>query len=246
MKDVWKGELNYIEICSGPGRCIDRSGIEFNGSALTIIQHPAFQYIKKALFFDIDNKVIEALNERIKERNSPNAFAFVGNYNQADSICNRLREELNPRSLNLVFIDPSDCSVPFSLIRCIKKILINSDFIINVASGTDFNRNVINALLSPESHNRVISKYNKFLGSDTFFTDEAAIKLAEYKKSQDLRNKFRQSYRNSLENLGYKYFDGKQVMNYYDIIFATVHERGLDFWEKATSYKYNGQGTLKL
>jgi len=44
MKNKWSGKLNYIEICSGPGRCINRkSGDEFNGTALSIIEHPALK-----------------------------------------------------------------------------------------------------------------------------------------------------------------------------------------------------------
>jgi len=34
MKGKWAGGINYIEICSGPGRCIDRSrGREFDGTS---------------------------------------------------------------------------------------------------------------------------------------------------------------------------------------------------------------------
>ena len=54
MKNKWAGKLNYIEICSGPGRCINRtSGDEFNGTSMAILEHPAFQNVYKALFFDI-------------------------------------------------------------------------------------------------------------------------------------------------------------------------------------------------
>ena len=41
MKNKWK--LNYFEICSGPGRCIDRKGgMEFDGTATSIVKHKAF------------------------------------------------------------------------------------------------------------------------------------------------------------------------------------------------------------
>jgi hypothetical protein len=52
MRDHWEG-LNYIEICSGPGRCILReSGEEVDGTALSIINSSSFAIISKGLFID--------------------------------------------------------------------------------------------------------------------------------------------------------------------------------------------------
>ena len=50
MKFKWDGKINYIEICSGPGRCINRSrGTEFNGTSLCVIEHPSIEHLNKAL-----------------------------------------------------------------------------------------------------------------------------------------------------------------------------------------------------
>jgi len=143
-----------------------------------------------------------------------------------------------------VFIDPTDCSVPFSLISNIKDVLPNVDFIINLASGTDFNRNVINALLNQESYTRTVSKYSKFLGTVDFFRDPVNIKLAENKRNIELRNNFRESYKQSLRSIGYQYFDFKRIQHYYDLLFASKHETGLTFWKKANSIKADGQREL--
>lgn len=129
MKNKW--EINYIEICSGPGRCISREmGREFNGTALSIIKHPAYQYLHKALFFDFNPVIVETLNKRIELLNAPNAKAIIGDYFKPDKICENIKKEINSRSLNLVLIDPTDCSVPFSLIRQLKNTIPNIDFII--------------------------------------------------------------------------------------------------------------------
>ena len=54
MKNAWKG-LNYVEICSGPGRCITRDQrTEMDGTALSIITHPVFPNLRKAFFIDAD------------------------------------------------------------------------------------------------------------------------------------------------------------------------------------------------
>jgi hypothetical protein len=67
MKNAWKG-LNYVEICSGPGRCITRDNrTEMDGTALSIVTHPVFPQLKKALFIDASVQVVEALNHFMDE-----------------------------------------------------------------------------------------------------------------------------------------------------------------------------------
>jgi len=245
MKDKWKGELNYIEICSGPGRCVAReNGLEFDGTALSIIKHDAFKNIKRAMFFDFSSVVIDTLNQRIKKLGITNAQALIGDYSQPRILCDKIKHVVNPYSLNLVFIDPTDCSVPFSLIVNIKEVLPNADLIINLASGTDYNRNIINALLKPESYSKTISKYTRFLGSADFFKNSVNIKFATEKRNMDLRNNFRDSYTQSLNTIGYEHFAFKRIEHYYDLLFASKHERGLAFWEKANKIKYDGQRQL--
>ena len=116
MKNKWN--LNYIEICSGPGRCINRQeGCEFDGTAIAIVNHSDFQYVKKAIFYDYDENVIQTLNQRIANLQlSHKAIAKHGDYNNPETICADLKG-FDDNSLNLIFIDPTDCSVPFSLIN---------------------------------------------------------------------------------------------------------------------------------
>ena len=242
MKNKWNGELNYIEICSGPGRCVSRDdGMEFDGTALSILKHKAFRHIKKALFFDFNNIVIETLNKRIENLGIKNAKVLFGDYSQPEKLRDEIRNIVNPKSLNLVFIDPTDCSVPFSLISNIKQVIPKTDFIINLATGTDFNRNVINALLKKESYQNTVEKYSGFIGSSDFFNDSKNIKFAKEGNNTGLRNSFRKYYKNNLMSLGYKYFDIKRIKHYYDLLFASQDPQGLSFWEKANKIKFNDQ-----
>ena len=245
MKDKWNGEINYIEICSGPGRCVIReNGIEFDGTALSIIKHESFKYIKNALFFDFKEDVVSTLNKRIEILGIWKATAFTGDYSIPTVICDNITQRISRNSLNLVFIDPTDCSVPFTLLLKIKDILPNVDFIINLASGTDFNRNISNALLEQDKYRKTISKYSKFLGTADFFNNSVNIKLAKQKRNIDLRNNFRESYTESLKNIGYEYFEYKGIEHYYDLLFATKHKTGITFWNKATNINYDGQREL--
>jgi len=243
MKDKWKGKINYIEICSGPGRCIDRScGSEFDGTSLCIIQNEACQYLNKAIFFDYNQTVVDTLNQRINNINIPNAIAMIGDYNNPKDLCDKIIKETAGIGLYLIFIDPTDCSVPFDLISTLKYRLRNVDLIINIATGTDFNRNIGNAIASPSSYHKAKDKYKAFLGpnSDFFFNTPG---LSEY-SSENLRNLFRDAYVESLRSIGYSFFDFKAILHYYNLIFATSNEKGIEFWKKVNKYQYDGQGEL--
>jgi three-Cys-motif partner protein len=245
MKNKWNGNLNYIEICSGPGRCINReTGEEFDGTALCIVQHQAYAHIKKALFFDIDDIAISTLNKRLSELHIGNAEGLKGDYYDPQKLCDIIAQKIDPKSLNIVFLDPTDCSIPFSLLQNITSILPNVDFIINIATGTDFNRNIKNVLLNGSPLLR--NKYSMFLGRDDFFNNPMNISLAKSDKHQQLRNNFREEYKASLATLGYQYCDLEKVEHYYEILFASKNETGLRFWQKAKSIKYDGQRKLSL
>lgn len=245
MKDKWEGNINYIEICSGLGRCINRTtGIEFNGTSICIIEHEAFKYLNKAIFIDYNPIVINTLNHRLSDRGITKAKAIYGNYNEPKAICNDIIRETQGKGLNLVFIDPTDCSVPFELLREIKRSLQNVDFIVNFAIRTDVNRNIRNAILFPESYQTVINKYITFLGSDAFFNNSNVTEAAKSGNNLELRKLFRAEYMNSLGQIGYKYFDFKQIENYYDLVFASSHPRGLEFWKRANAVEMDGQRSI--
>jgi hypothetical protein len=69
--------------------------------------------------------------------------------------------------------------VPFELLSALKKSLQHVDFIVNIAIGTDFTRNIRNAVLSPVSYKRVKDKYAQFLGSDSFYDNSSVIEAAK-------------------------------------------------------------------
>lgn len=238
MHNKWK--LNYVEICSGPGKCIDRkSGYEFDGTALSVLKHDSFKYLKNAFFFDYDQNVVSILNQRIQSLLIQNAKAYVGDYCNANSICDVLRSQVTSESLNLVVIDPTDCSVPFSCIESLKSTLSNMDIIINVATRMDFNRNVDNILSDPKKYADVKDKYEAFLNKRGFFDS-----LRRGSFNVDMRKAFRDAFKDSLSRIGYSHFEIKEVENYYDILFASESERGLDFWNKANKLTFDGQYSL--
>lgn len=243
MKDIWEGNVHYVEVCSGPGRCIERdSATELDGTAVAIMEHPSFPYFKTATFLDRSPDIVQSLNKRISARNAnPQALALEADYFDPASLCATVQRRAS-LGLSLVFIDPTDCSVPFETVAAIAHCLPNVDLIINVALGTDATRNIKPAILNDDSRSR--SKYASFLGGDAFFHDKEVLALAETGRDEALRIMFREYYRGALGSLGYKYFDTKMVEHYYDLLFASRHPRGLEFWQKAQKYGPDNQATF--
>lgn len=247
MKFKWDGKINYIEICSGPGRCIKRNnGMEFNGTSLCVLEHTYMKHLNKALFFDYNLNVVDALNLRIKEKDISNAKAVFGDYNDPNTICDVMESEIELNGLNLVFIDPTDCSLPFSLIKELKARFKNIDLIINIALGTDYNRNIKQVVQNPESYKETFLKYTRFVDNPNFLNSEKIKDLVVKNDSQGLRLHLRAEYEKSLKAIGYRYFDYKHILNFYDLIFTSSHERGIEFWRKATKNQPDGQRTLNF
>ena len=239
--------MNYIEICSGPGRCvIKENAMEIDGTALSILNHDAFRYIRKAIFIDHNEKVVDALNERINDLGkSCEAKAYVGDYNNIEEIRNVLFN-LPSNCLNLIFLDPTDCSISFSLIREINKILKYTDFIINIAIYTDLNRNLVKTFLDP-SYQSAREKYSRFLGGDDFFLNQMNKSLAQNGDLQELRTEFLNNYKQKLVDIGFEHSNYPiSVRKYYTILFASQNPTGIDFWNKATKIDPYGQKKLNL
>lgn len=243
MKDKWAG-LNYLEIGAGPGRCILReTGDELDGTSLSIINHDAFSLIRRAIFVDNNADVVTALNDRISSLGKSGiAEAKIADYTDLKAMGHVL-SEVPAHCLNLVFLDPTDCSIPFSLIRLIDESLVNVDVVANVALRTDVGRNIRSAILDP-SFKHARQKYSSFLGREDFFWKAEVIDTASAGKDTKLRELFLDEYRSNLGTLGFVFTDAVPVRNYYHLFFASKSSRGLDFWRKACGIGPNGQRSL--
>ena len=241
MKNRWGGRLNYVEICSGPGRCITREDhTEMDGTALAVIQSPHFKELRKAVFIDASPRVVDILNQRIKALAASHiAEAVVGDYSDAPGIC-RILNRLPDSCLNLVFIDPTNCDVPFQTIQRVAAHLQNADLLINVALGTDVNRNLVRAILLP-NHKTARAKYERFLGTPGFCAQPEVVGLAKRAGHEDLRRKFADTYDHKLKGEGYGHTDVRPVKHYYYLLFASRNPKGLEFWKKACTYSPDNQ-----
>ena len=245
MYKRWNG-LNYVEICSGPGRCIVRDNAEeIDGTALVILNHPRRDFLAKALFIDLNEKVVNALNTRIAKLSlQAKAEAVIGNYKNPDAIASLLKG-LPSNNLNLVFIDPTQCDVPFETVKKIVEVTQNVDLIINVSIGTDISRNLRQAVVDPAFLN-VRRKYEQFLGDDRFFEREDVKAAAQLGNIERLRSIFSEAYSAQLDALGFAHRDTREVLHYYYLLFASRSAKGLEFWQKACTYAPDGQKELNF
>lgn len=243
MKNQWTA-LNYIEIGSGPGRCIVREDCtELDGTALAVIRNRKFASIRKAIFFDASPRITAILNERIASLGAESiATAVVGDYEDPSTLTAKL-SDLAPHSLNFVFIDPTECDVPFETIELLVAHLANADLLINVALGTDVNRNIIPAILSP-THSKARDKYERFLGMPGFCALPDVIEHAKRADHDALRQRFAEAYRKRLRKLGYVYTDIRAVRHYYYLLFASRSQTGLEFWLKSCKIAPDNQREL--
>jgi three-Cys-motif partner protein len=243
MKNKWPG-LNYVEICSGPGRCIRKSdGMEMDGTALAVIRHPIFTHIQRAVFIDLNAGVVEALNRRFELQGvRDKAEAMIGDYSDTTTI-EKLMAALPRNNLNLCFLDPTECDVPFATMEAIVRAVGKVDFIINVALGTDVGRNIANACLEP-AFQRTRAKYEAFLGLPGFCQRPAVQDLARIGNHEELRQAFLAAYLTSFQRLHYLYSDARPVKHFYHLLFLSRHERGLEFWNKACKIAPDNQREL--
>lgn len=145
----------------------------------------------------------------------------------------------------MVFIDPTDCSIPFSLIEAISNTLRNADFIINIATGTDLTRNIRRAILDPHFI-KAKRKYISFLGSSNYFDNSAVITAAKQDDHRSMRNIFMEEYKRNLNSIGYNYIGNERVLHYYELLFASKNKLGLRFWREAQKIEPSGQSRFNF
>lgn len=243
----WKGHLNYLEICSGPGRCVLQGSLqEVDGTALRVVNSDRFTKIENAVFLDNDDDSIAVLNERIVDLGQDGkAKAVVADYTDPNTVLAAC-SHFAPRGLTLVFIDPTDCSVPFGTIRAIVEHLRNVDLLINFALGTDVTRNLARCIVDPHKYADAYAKYQSALGGGEFWQRDDVHAAAHARQHGKLRMLFRDAYMAQLRGLGFKFFDEIPVRHFYELLFATGDKKGIEFWKRITAKDEYGQRQLGL
>jgi three-Cys-motif partner protein len=225
MKNKWKGNLTYIDLFAGPGRCfIDAIHKEQDGSPLIALQHDFRKYV----FVEESKELIEALKKRCKNSPKFNRVEFIEG--DCNKVVDRIIPHVDPRGLNLIFIDPTGIDIHY---KTIEKIVNDkrADLLINVQLGMDITRNFHIYKKKGDT-----SKLGLFLGGN--------VDWDKLKKPQDAVK----LYKERIKTLGYQTVEFKDVTirntqnaQMYFLLFASKNPKGLHFWTEITKKDHSGQ-----
>ncbi len=251
----WR-KRNYIDLFSGPGKCIIRSSNEFVlGSPLLALgtQHPFTDYY----FGDLDQQNINVLAERSKASKVPpkHVHYLPGDANQ---VVNKVTQEIEQidrvfvkglgSCLNLAVLDPEGLELEWSTVEALGK-MKTMDLIIHY-SQNGLTRNLDKCLDSSED--TVIDKFFGDRGWRNVYKDSFS--------KQETSGRHRMLidyYKSNLGKMGYVVINDQQqttreplIRNternapLYRLVFASKHNLGNKIWNEVTKKNYYGQQNL--
>lgn len=233
----WQTGLVYVDLFSGPGVCtIRKSGTRIPGSPLIAANAP--KPFEKIILCEKDPAIAEACEARIARTTARDRCVVL----KGD--CNELVRDvaamIPSRVLTLAFIDPTGLDARFDTIARLSE-RGRVDLLVLFADSYDIVRNV--RVYQEQSD----SKLDQVLGPDSRW--RSLFNRRENPRRAKVRRMFVDIYKRQLEKyLGYKEF-GEQVIKcrktpLYTLIYASKHERGLDFWNKIANKEPSGQRSL--
>jgi len=233
----WKAGLIYIDLFGGPGVCqIRDTGKRLPGSPLLACRTP--KPFDKVLIAELDKALARACETRLQTLSQADYFrVYQGDCNE---VVQDMLQEVPDRSLSLAFIDPEGLDVRMSTLRMLAENR-RVDFLLLFADAIDLVRNVDMYEQDPES------KLHAAFGSESVWRPEwDALQNRSGRNVRALFAKlFEQQIRDELGYAGVRHtiIDGSRGP-LYRLIYASKHERGLEFWDKVTKRDISGQHEL--
>jgi three-Cys-motif partner protein len=233
----WPAGLVYVDLFAGDGICeLEETGKRIPGSVLIAANAP--KPFARILACELDSDNADALDARLRQTQAGGVSrVFRGDCNVA---IHALVEDVPEGALSLAFVDPENLRVEFSTISALcacgrVDLLIlfadRMDIVRNVDLHERQERSVLDAMLGPDSTWR--SQWQQ-LGN---------------RSAENICKLFADEYKRQLgKHLGYVKFAEKVMESphgpLYRLIFASKHEKGLEFWEKVTRKDRGGQTEL--
>lgn len=229
----WQAGLTYVDLFGGAGVCrITTSGKRVPGSPLIAANAPkAFRSI---LVCEMNPERAAACSTRLSL--SPAAMSsrvFVGSCHE---MIHEIVKHIPSRSLTLAFIDPDDLSFDFETLQVLAQGR-QVDFLLLFADAMDLVRNVETYVKQDQS------KLDAMLGSDSDW--RSRWNALQNRSAPNVRSMFLEIYKSQIQNkLGYRGFRDRVIEGpkgpLYSIVYASKHERGLEFWDKITKKERTG------
>ena len=230
----WPAGLVYVDLFAGPGVCtIKESKTRIPGSPLIAANAP--KPFEKIILCEKDKGIADACEVRVL-RTPAGARCTVlrGDCNER---VNDIVSLIPDRALALAFIDPTGLDARFETIATLSS-HGRVDLLILFADAYDIVRNV--DLYRKQSN----SKLDQVLGPDSCW--QTMWDQLENRSRGSIRREFAKLYERQLaRHLGYQKFGEETIKNgstpLYTLIYASKHDRGLDFWNKIATKDPSGQ-----
>jgi three-Cys-motif partner protein len=234
---AWRAGLIYVDLFGGPGICtLKETRKRIPGSPLIAAHAP--KPFERIIVCEKDPELANACNIRLQTSPARKRFSVL------EGDCNNLVESVGAmipdRALTLAFIDPTGLHARFETIAALSG-RGRVDLLLLFADAYDIQRNVEVYYQDPNSN------LDQVLGPGSDW--RAQWDGLDNRNSTNVRKMFADIYKNQLlRHLKYRVFGEHQMRSVrgalYRLIYASKHERGLDFWEKATHKDPGGQGRL--
>lgn len=231
MSGKWR-QLGYIELYAGPGRLLDQAtGAELAGSPIAAlrVRSPFDRYV----FCDFDPECVEALAERT--RHEPAGARAVVREGDAKDIGHlaRITEEFGRGSLVIAYLDPArPRDMTWTTVEVLARELPNVDLIINLPVNS-----LQRAISGPHGRDAEARAAALFLGH----ADPRELMQWDRSRSHHVAGTVqavRDFYDEQLKSLGFLQ-PGRRVVDYpagvpyYDVLYVSRHQLGIDLWDRA-------------
>jgi three-Cys-motif partner protein len=236
---AWPAGVVYIDLFCGPGVRFERkSKRRFPGSPLIAANAP--KPFTKILLCEKDSKNADACRKRMDISQARDRYElFEGDCNlKIRDVVARIPE----RSLALAFLDPTGLHAHFDTVKALAN-RGRTDLLILFPDAVDILRN------EKRYFEQEASNLNLVLGAKSNWkARRAALDTSDASK---IRQLYTEIYKDQLKTeCGYEFFAHEVIKKgsvpLYRLVYATMNERGLDFWQKSVKEDSAGQSRLNF
>jgi three-Cys-motif partner protein len=231
MKNRW-GRRFYIDLFSGPGLCRNKeSSEEIDGSPLIALSKNFTDFI----FIESNRKSLDVLKSRVSARTDKRSIKYIAE--DANVIIDEIISIVPQQdALVLLFADPFNVHLKMSSLQKLTEKL-RTDLLLHFPWGTYLQRVVS---LMPDLKDETKQTIDEFFGTTDWRNLSHSTGVIEYIRL----------YENQLRKLGYLIgnnyprMENSRKSTLYYLVFASKHQRGIEFWGKVNKIEFGGQRTL--
>lgn len=236
-KPEWNAGLVYVDLFAGPGICqVKESGKRLPGSPLLAAHTP--KPFRRSIMVELDPRNVKACRERLRKI-APDADTVV-----LEGDCNATVGEvaslIPPGCLTLAFIDPEGFDLRMDTLESLAAGR-QVDFLLLFADAIDLVRNI--DLYERQAE----SKLSLAFGADDVW--RPAWESLSNRTGANVRQLFAKVFASEIKRrLGYQGVREEVISGpkgpLYRLVYASKHERGLEFWDKISAKDFDGQASL--